>query len=232
MNLLLLRGYNNYFNRIVKREETLDGYRNKSASYLDLANINFNSNDGITTEQVLGNETQMENNIPLNWENIGNPDYLVCYENNEIKSRWFVLESVRTRLGQYKLSLTRDVLSEYYAEVMGAPCFVEKGTINSTTNPLLFNSEGGQYNQIKQSETLIKDKSNMAWLVGYMKKEANVPEFDATFKYSSYVNPLLNNYEDYITYHNLDGTVIPATKNMATTIDDLYMSVRYRTISR
>lgn len=65
MNILLLRGFNNYFNRIVKKYSTLDDYRNQSSSYLDLANINFNPSDGVTTSLIVGGPTQTENNEPL-----------------------------------------------------------------------------------------------------------------------------------------------------------------------
>ena len=54
MNVLLLKGFNNYFNRIVKRYTSLADYRTNSSAYLDLDDINFNPNDGITAELVLG----------------------------------------------------------------------------------------------------------------------------------------------------------------------------------
>lgn len=65
MNILLLRGFNNYFNRVVKKYSTLADYQSNSASYLDLANINFNPNDGVATELVIGSTNQKENNAPL-----------------------------------------------------------------------------------------------------------------------------------------------------------------------
>lgn len=65
MNILLLRGFNNYFNRIVKKYSTIDDYKNNSSSFLDLANINFNPNDGVATELVIGSVNQLEGNKPL-----------------------------------------------------------------------------------------------------------------------------------------------------------------------
>jgi hypothetical protein len=53
---------------------------------------------------------------------------------------------------------------------MDAPCYVEKGIINDTSNPLIFNPENVSVNQIKQAETPLVDESNSAWLVGYIKK--------------------------------------------------------------
>ena len=176
MNILLLRGFNNYFNRTVKKYSTLADYRSNSSSYLDLANINFNPNDGVATELIIGSVNQKENNAPLDWENIGTPDYLICYENNVIKFRWFVLESERTRQGQYRIALKRDVLAESFNKIIKAPCFVEKGTINDITDPLLYNSESLTYNQIKKAEYELKDNTGTGWIVGYLaKNRANTP---------------------------------------------------------
>jgi hypothetical protein len=58
MNILLLKGFNNYTNRIVVKYDTLNDYKNRSKSYIAFTGINFNSNDGITTELVIGNEAQ------------------------------------------------------------------------------------------------------------------------------------------------------------------------------
>ena len=65
MNILLLRGFNNYFNRIVKKYSTIADYKNNSSSFLDLANINFNPNDGVATELVIGSVNQLESDKPL-----------------------------------------------------------------------------------------------------------------------------------------------------------------------
>lgn len=176
MNILLLRGFNNYFNRIVKKCSTIADYKAKSNSYLELENINFNPNDGIATELVIGSPNQLEDNKPLAWDQVGTPDYLVCYENEGdpavpvIKFRWFILESERTRTGQYHIALKRDVIAEHFDEVMNSPCYVEKGIIRDQADPLICNSEGTVVNQIKKAETPLKDESESAWLVGYLKK--------------------------------------------------------------
>lgn len=54
MNLLVLKGYNNYFNRIVKKLDSTAAYKNAVTTYLDLSNMNFNPNDGVTTQLILG----------------------------------------------------------------------------------------------------------------------------------------------------------------------------------
>lgn len=177
MNILLLRGFNNYFNRIVKKYSTLADYKSHSQSYLEFTDINFNPNDGIVTELVLGSQSQKESNAPLAWDILGTPDYLICYKNEGdpvaavIKFRWFILESERTRDGQYRIALKRDVVAEHFDNIMSAPCFVEKGNIRDLDNPLLVNTEGSIVNQIKKSEAPLIDETDCAWLVGYIKKD-------------------------------------------------------------
>lgn len=51
MTLYVLR-YNNYYNRIVKKEDSLSAYlgtNNENLIY-DLPGVNFNPNDGVMTE--------------------------------------------------------------------------------------------------------------------------------------------------------------------------------------
>lgn len=177
MNILVLRGFNNYFNRLVKKYLTLDEYRNKSKNTIDWQQVNFNPNDGLMTELIVGGPTQLNSyGEPLDWGISGNPDYLVVYDEmtNAIVSRWFVIQSERTRNGQYKLVLKRDVLADNIEEFIASPIFVEKGIINNIDNPLLFNNENMTYNQIKEKEYLLKDPTGVPWIVGYIAK--NYPE--------------------------------------------------------
>ena len=183
MNLLILKGFNNYFNRIIKRYTTLADYRTHSDSYYDFSDINFNPNDGVTTTQIIGSTTQQQTGgadpVPLAWEHDGNPDYLIAYETEQvgnttistIKSRWFIVESVRTRNGQYSLKLKRDSIADFFESLLSCPAFIKKGTV-SDDNPLIVNSENITVNQIKSGETLLKDQTGSAWIVGYMAKNA------------------------------------------------------------
>lgn len=176
MNILFLRGFNNYFNRVIKKYSTLDDYQSNSTAHVNFESINFNPNDGVATELVLGNESQKENNLPLDWENIGTPDYCVCYEmagsTPVIISRWYVLESERLRTGQYRLALKRDVVAEHFDQIKYASCFIEKGMVTDPTNPLIYNRESMTYNQIKTDEYLLSDESKVPWIVGYIAKNA------------------------------------------------------------
>lgn len=156
---LLLLQYNNYYNRIVKKLDTLEEYVNVGPNYKFIQRVNFNPNDGVNTEQI------------INWNESFNPDYCVIInDSNEVVSRWFITESVRTRGGQFKLSLQRDVIVDHYKNVVQAPCYIEKATIVNPNDPLIFNNEGLQLNQIKKGELFLTDNTRVPWIVGYMSK--------------------------------------------------------------
>ena len=177
MNILFLKGFNNYFNRIIVKYDTLLDYTERSKSNVAYTNINFNSNDGTATELIVGSEGQQINGAPLDWETSGSPDYLVCYETDSstavdtIISRWFVIECQRTRLGQYRLTLKRDVIADNLNAVEDATCFINKGIIKDTDDPALFNKEEVTTNQIKSDEFLLKDETQCGWVVGYVAKD-------------------------------------------------------------
>ena len=74
MQLLLLH-YNNYFNRIIKKKETIADYKAADTNYKEVSNINFNPGDGVTTSLVLG-LGQTGDIFDTNEEF----DYLIAYE--------------------------------------------------------------------------------------------------------------------------------------------------------
>ena len=169
MQLLLLH-YNNYFNRIIKKEDTVAKYMNADAHYRVASNINFNPGDGVNTSIVLGcgaNGTLFD---------VEEFDYLVAYEIVDnvsvIRSRWFILEQDRKRSGQYELTLKRDVIADNYNDVIDSPIYLEKGFINDVNDPLLYNSESMNLNQIKQLEIPLKDETQSGWVVGYIPSDA------------------------------------------------------------
>ena len=182
MQLLLLH-YNNYFNRIIKKENTIAAYKAADADYKEALNINFNPGDGVNTSLVLG----LGQNGSLF---VGDEfDYLVAYElvNNSpvIDSRWFIVEQDRKRGGQYELKLKRDVLADNYNDVVNSPIFLEKGFIDDVNDPLLYNSESMNVNQIKQLEVPLMDETKCGWVVGYIPSDAFPkvePEYDRVEK--------------------------------------------------
>ena len=169
MQLLLLH-YNNYFNRIIKKENTIADYKVADADYKEVSNINFNPGDGVNTSLVLG---LGQNGSLFDGDEF---DYLVAYEVvdnvNVINSRWFIIEQDRERAGQFELTLKRDVLADNYTDVVNSPIFLEKGFINDVNDPLLYNSESMNLNQIKQLEIPLKDETESGWVVGYIPSDA------------------------------------------------------------
>lgn len=146
--------YNNYYDRVSKVEESLSEYMDYVIYTLE--GVNFNPNDSVDTVVPA---------IPLNVETLP-ADYLLVVESGLIKSRWFIMEAKRKLTGVWDFTLHRDVIADYRDKIMQMPCLVEKGIVNEQDNTI-FNNEGMTYNQIKQSETLIKDKSDCQWIVGY-----------------------------------------------------------------
>lgn len=187
MNLYLLH-YNNYYNRIVKKEETLSDYLPYQIGNV-IENINFIPNDFINTEQI------------VNWQD-KDPDYLiVADEDSNIVSRWFVVSTLRTRAGQLKLTLHRDLVVDFYSNIINAPCFIEKATLQPN-DPMIFNKENMTFNQIKTSETQLMDETKSAWVVGYIPRDS----FSTAVTISGEVSPIaditvsdINNWE-YFQY--------------------------------
>lgn len=245
MNILLLKGYNNYFNRIMKREESIATYKTAVSVYYDYDSVNFNPNDGVTTELIIGSTGKGGQGepalipIPLAWDNNGTPDYLIAYEmvnsNAVIRSRWFIMESERTRNGQYRIALKRDVLADYNDVILNSPCFVEKGTITNKENPLLFNSEGMSFNEIKKNERAIRDNSGVAWLVGYLHKDIDSSALSGkTVGYTrpesmtGVLNPNEFDWASCIKYVDKNNTVINNPKSGALILNNATSTFKFK----
>lgn len=154
MSNLYLYNYNNYFNRIVKKESTLANY---GTPIYSLLNTNFDMNDSVTATHT------------INYSNFDG-DYVIITDNqNNIKSRWFVMENQKQRGGQHTLYLRRDLIVDNYDKVINAPCLINRAML-SKDNPLIFNSEGFSFNQIKKEEILLKDRLGKRWYYLYFKK--------------------------------------------------------------
>lgn len=163
LSTLYLLKFNNYYNRIVKRYDTIDDY----SPYLlgTLSDINFVPLNGISTTQI------------VNWNN-AIPDYILVQDNRVGDfSRWFVIESSRTRQGQFKLTLRRDVLAENIDLVLNAPTFVEKGWVLNN-DPAIYNPEDIQVNQILHSQTPVTDGLKWSWLIGYCARHEDGQSWD------------------------------------------------------
>lgn len=189
MQTCYLLNYNNYYNREYKKLYDLNDY----LDYMKYSwtNVNFNPGDGITTT------------IPVNSDVEAN--YLVLTDNTipgtvgeeVIVSRWFIIESKFTRMGQRVLTLRRDILVDY-SSMATATVFAERGYVPNTSS-LIYNSEGNSYNQIKKKESILKDESASPWLVGYL-----APNVFANGNITINVSPTAEIAYDY-TYANTDA---------------------------
>lgn len=192
MNLYYLH-FNNYYNRIVKKFDTLAEYL--VWPYYDNVvtnSIAFNPNDGVITTQVA--------NVPVG--NAFTYDYAILADGNDIVSRWFILDANRNLNGQYRLSLKRDLFADSYAPVLDAPAFIEKATLNYN-DPMIFNSENMTFNQIKKSETPLKDETGCPWIVGYIAREDSggaVKSYSVSTSVSTPITQTVESLSDWIGY--------------------------------
>ena len=201
----LLMNYNNYFNRTYKRHNTLEQYIDASEGHILGVDkpYNFSLNDGVTMEHIF-NVTETEE-----------PNYLLLLEENQertIVSRWFVIDWTKVRGNQYKGLLRRDLLADNYEKITTSPSFIEKGYVEPTDSAI-FNKENMNFNQIKTRETLLKDDSKTAWIVGYIAKDHPALS-DKTFTYNPDVDMTISgNFSDWEYASWCDG-------NTHTTIKD------------
>lgn len=181
MNILVLKRFNNYFNRKVKIYSELSEYESASQSYRHIPNINFNPNDGVRTELILG--VGLVDGF-FDFEKTNTADYLICYTTetpeesgaspiNTIESRWFITEVKRTRSGQFLVQLKRDSIADNFNNLLSCPAYIKKGIVGDTS-PYIVNNEGINVNQIKSDSVPLKDRSSSAWLVGYMAKNFGI----------------------------------------------------------
>ena len=189
VNLYFLQ-YNNYFNRQTKPHKTTTSwflpYQIGSTVGVQL----FNYGDGVDTTQVV-NTTGWTNENRV-------PDYCVVEDQTDgSRQYWYVTEWKYLRKGQYEATLKRDVLSENYDIITTAPMLIKKGTVASSNDPAMFNSEGQAYNQIKSDEIPLYDATGCPWIVGYV--PLNAFEADKEISKNIYVEPSFtyNTLEDF-----------------------------------
>ena len=172
-NLYLLQ-YNNYYNRVVKKLNTLEAYQDYLVA--KIMDLNIDIKDSINTTIVINYKEQLDT-----------PNYLLIEDKvRNVVTRWFVIECTMIRGLQYSLAIRRDVIADYFDEIMRSPCIIQKGWV-SNNNVLVFNKEPQNFNKIKKSELLIKDYTESAWIVGFIDRNAKYEENGTPKKiYSAY----------------------------------------------
>ena len=164
-NIYLLYNFNSYHNRVLKKFDTLSSYLDYQTTYGNqydmITNANFDYKDGVTASCTY--------NLGAGFNFDNSPNYaLVIDTNSNIQSRWYVVDGIKTRGGQYALTLLRDGVADYFNDIKSSPMYVEKGSLKLTDTPFIFNKEDIDFNQIKTSETLLKDKTGCPWIIGFM----------------------------------------------------------------
>lgn len=141
-----------------------------------------------------------------------------CHDYNSkwiIGSSWFVMQADRLRKGQYKLTLKRDNIADHFDTIVNSPAYIEKATIKNFNDPAIFNKEDLFVNQIKKQEKLLKDKTNMAWLVAWINNDIEQTDWTNLFNHKSVpytrnidtgVDYITDDIEDWISDHQLSGT--------------------------
>ena len=193
MATLMLLKFNNYYNRQLKVKDTIADYEQFRLGN-NIINYNFPPNDGISTNVIINGTAT----------NIETADYLLVIEEDKIKSRWFIIECSRTRLNQYQLKLYRDAVADKFDTLLDSPMFIEKATLNSN-DPMLLNSENMTYNQIKTSETLLKDETGCAWIVGYIPRDFKSDGVSITYPLTGSQDIAVEKLSDW-KYYNYIGT--------------------------
>lgn len=168
--------FNNYFNRTVKGQDfyIIGNYTSAGATIVgQITNMTlWNPNDGV--------DTVITSNLGLT----AIPDYAVVCDGINVLQRWFVTEAKRLQSQQYQLTLHRDVLADNYDEIINnTDTYVERGWCDNN-DPAIYNQEPLTFNQIKQSQTLMYDKTVSPWIVGYIQ----APQEDTVIKFQTTSN--------------------------------------------
>lgn len=228
---LMVLKYNNYYDRLLKREKTLAGYEAADGYIYYETGVYFPFGNNVDTViQVNGNVEEKDYVVLLN-------------ENNEIVSRWFIIDKYYELNGQQTLSLRRDLLADFYKEALHSTAFVEKGYLKPESD-LLFNKEDMTFNQVKKDELLLKDNTKIPWIVGYYANNADIKGtaeigydydvyVDCNFSEWKYYNAFRDGYfnfspknQKYCLYNNGGGT--SGSLNTTLTDTDAGISVETR----
>ncbi len=153
MSKIYVLNYNNYGNRLVKRESSLANYLAADPDYRVYSDINFYRGDGVNTTQTV--------NFPVgSTEKDG--DYLIVTNtvNNveSIVSRWFIIECNYNRKQQLIFTLRRDLIVDFITDIKDQPFFAEKGVLPWATGlrSIICQPEFGMmFNQVLTKKTNI-----------------------------------------------------------------------------
>lgn len=203
VNLYLLT-YNSYYTRQIKKLSTITDYsKYVIASY---TNINFIFNDGVDTSQILN-------------YNPGTVDANYCLvedlDNDKKLSRWFIVNSIRTRKGQYQLSLHRDLIADNLKLSVYSTSYILKG-YTQYGNSAFYADEEIVPSQVLKKREFLTDNTGCSWLVAYVKPH----NYSYTGESGGTDDP--NKWETSTVVAQSDSTVVDYTFS---TYDDLVREI-------
>lgn len=147
--------FNNYQNKLCKGRPNL-------ALAKHIIKASFNPNDGVDATQVV--------NVSYD---LYDCDYMVEeYSQNQYRC-WYIVDVTRLSGGQIQINLKRDILTDYIEEVYNMKLVIHRGYVPND-NSAIYNLEGFNFNQIKKGETLLKDDTGVAWIIGYVPLGLNI----------------------------------------------------------
>lgn len=214
MQTLYILQFNNYYNRQIKKYDTLTEYIDNTTVIDVITNTDFYKNDGVNTSIIIPEIYSVA------------PDYCVVYNNNSqsIESRWFIMETKFNSGTQYRAQLYRDLVADFYNDFINAPAFIEKATLPRNNN-LIFNNENMGFNQIKTNEYLLKDFTRVPWIVGYVARDRtnpitiSIPDngIKIDYNYTSFSDYAYNHYNTSLFRGHIRDTVYQVqTRDYAT----------------
>lgn len=207
--------YNNYFNKQHKLPGSTIGYY--PLPVFSQLSANFNVGDGVDTRFVIGKS---------DYEDNGNY-VLVADSEGAISSRWFITDSDFNRQGQWVLTLRRDLLSDYKDVATNSPAIINRAMLGEN-NPLLFNTEGFSFNQIKKNEILLRDNYFMQWIYLYVAKGVDISTDAVTVKTdaSSGADILINTTIENSIYSQGTKSGQPFNQEYEIWLDELYATFK------
>lgn len=189
MELIYLLQFNNYYNRKATAPIGFEYLSDHHEQIVYYGRHNFVPGDGVDTELILN----ISDDLVCNYLIVAKDD------GSEIKSHWFVIESIRTRTGQYRLVLHRDLVADAYYDLLDSPMFVEKATLNYD-DPFIYNDEAMTFNQIKNLEFPLKDSTEKKWIVGYMGRTGEI-HVDQPYNAAADINASQYSHTEWLQDH-------------------------------
>ena len=222
--ILYLYPKHNYYNRKSIRYETVEQYTEAfGVQPYFVGGINFVANERIRTSQIINYDYSASSGYA---DGTAAPSYcLVCDQDSNILHRWWIVESKVVRQGQCQLQLLRDVIADFRNEVLTCPSFIQKGWLNTPNDTAIFNNEDMTFNQIKTSEMLLPDNSNVPWYYLYVSKDLSgaqtsieVPGVPTLF------NPDYSSKDEYpYSQYTADNPFTASIAGMAVSVEGNYL---------